>query len=49
LFTDVLYFDDSFEHEALNNCTSLESDSDVSPPLPRIVLQVVIRHPRAPN
>ena len=39
---EVLFFDDSYEHEAWNNCSVGEGG------LPRIVLQVVVRHPRAP-
>ena len=38
----VLFFDDSYEHQAWNNCSDGEGG------LPRVVLQVVVRHPRAP-
>lgn len=52
----VLFFDDSYEHEALNNCSGTttlgeegEGGGRAGSALPRIVLQVVIRHPRAPH
>lgn len=45
---EVLFFDDSYEHAAFNNCTDTPAAvAGDEARLPRIVLQVVIRHPRA--